>query len=278
MLKTVVGLFDTVQGAQNTVNDLVAAGIARGEINIITQDTRSGGMRTSAADAPLQEMATDAERVEKGEAISTDAVAGALFGGFGGALIGVLALAIPGLGPLVAAGPIAAALAGMTAGAAGGAVIGALETSGITHDDAHVYAEALKRGGTLLAVHVEDAQVERVRDMLDSHGAADIDERASSFRQEGWNRFDHTTEPVSVGGGIDRNTAATNRSDVGLHDGSNTATSSSYVGEGDRSSTQTVSSTEPHRVNPTDTTIMTSTENVPRSSRLRSKVYDHLRT
>lgn len=309
MSKTVVGLFDTAQEAQNSIQDLVDAGVPRDQINVIAQDTRNtttdtnpASTTTSAADAPLNEMVEGTERVEKGEAISKDTIAGALFGGFGGALIGVLALAIPGLGPLIAAGPIAAMLAGAATGAAGGAVIGAFEDSGINKEDAHLYAEAVRRGGTMLAVHSEDNLADKVRDILDKHGAVDVDERAASFRKEGWERFDEDAAPVPVNrtpvmapansipvesvpmpaNTAPATTTATERvnttPDTSLMADRTQPSGNTYVGEGNRSPSQTASSTEPSRVNPTNTTIMTSTESVPQPSPLRSRVYDHIKT
>lgn len=275
MSKTVVGLFNTVQQAENTVNDLVSAGVARDQINVIAKDTKGVNATTApgTADSPLS-MGRDMEEVEKGETVTQDTMAGALFGGAGGALIGVLALAIPGLGPLVAAGPIAATLAGMVTGAVGGAAIGAFEQAGISKEDAHIYAESLKRGNTVVAVHTDDSNVAHVRDLLDKHGAMDVDARAEEYRSGGWSGFDHTTdEPVLAGRSSNTAQTLTDR-DVAS---SETVERTNYVGETDRS-LASVSTRGDSKINPTDTTIMTSPEVAPHSSRQGARIYDHTKS
>ena len=96
-------------------------------------------------------------------------------------------LAIPGIGPIIAAGPIAAALAGAGIGAATGGLIGGLTDLGIPDEEAHTYAEGVRRGGTLVTAtaHTE-MQAARAVDILHRHGAVDIEERAASWRQDGW--------------------------------------------------------------------------------------------
>jgi len=271
MAKTVVGLFGTVQEAQNTVNDLVSAGVARDQINVITRNTAAGTAGTS--DDPLQ-MGRDMEEVEKGETVMQDTVAGAIFGGAGGALLGVLALAIPGLGPLLAAGPIAATLAGVATGAVGGAAIGAFEQAGISKEDAHVYAESIKRGNTVVAVHSDESGVMRIREILDKHGAMDVESRAEEYRQAGWSGFDHTTEaPVLAGTGHNR--MGEDATDRAVRD-TETVERTNYVGETNRSPVQVSNASNP--ASPTDTTIMTSPEVPPRPERQNARVYDHLKS
>lgn len=168
MQHSVVGLFNNREQARAAVDDLVStAGFTREQVSIITP---------GEAGASPMEMASDVDRVEKGQSVVTDTVAGALFGGAGGALLGVLALAIPGLGPVLAAGPIAATIAGITTGAAGGAAIGVLEEAGIGSDETHLYAEAIQRGGTLVTVTTSEENAGRVRDLLNNHDAADVDD------------------------------------------------------------------------------------------------------
>lgn len=209
MAKNVVALFENAQQAQSALQDLQGAGIPRDQINLVTQDRR--------AQNDVPNFAQDTERVEKGEAIMTDTAAGALFGGAGGALLGVAALAIPGLGPILAAGPIAATIAGVITGAAGGAAIGALQDAGIGEGDAHIYAEAVRRGGTLLMVHTSDDNSDRVQDLLDRHKPVDIDELSEDYRRGGWDRFDETREFTAVGSPAS-GSASTARSGTGSGD------------------------------------------------------------
>jgi hypothetical protein len=92
-----------------------------------------------------------------------------------GLLVGLGALAIPGLGPLLAAGPIVAALAGFGAGGAVGGMVGALVGLGIPEYEAKRYEGHIKAGGILLSVHCRtDAQIERAKDTLKQTGAQDI--------------------------------------------------------------------------------------------------------
>jgi uncharacterized protein (TIGR02271 family) len=117
---------------------------------------------------------------------------GAAVGGVLGLVAGVASLSIPGLGPFIAAGPIAATLAGAGVGAAAGGIIGALANLGVPEQDAHYYAEGVRRGGTLVTVHARsDAIADCAAEVMRQHGAADIDERAEHWKREGWKgRFD----------------------------------------------------------------------------------------
>ena len=185
MASTVVaGLFDSPSQAQSAVEQLVNAGIRRDDISLISRDERT-------ADRPAKR-----ESLEEGTGLATSTAAGALFGSLGGLLLGLGALAIPGVGPIVAAGPIAATLAGAGIGAAGGLMIAALRESGIPEEDAHLYAESIRRGCTLVTVrNVDGTGADKTSDIMDSAGAVDVEERASVYRKEGWKRFDEQAGP-----------------------------------------------------------------------------------
>ena len=143
MTQTVTGLYDTYDEAKRTVTDLEAAGIPHSDISIV---------------------ASNAEGVHSGA--GTGAGVGAIVGGGAGLLAGLGIMAIPGLGPVVAAGWLAATLVGAVAGAAGGGLIGGLVSSGVSEKDAHVYAEGVRRGGSLVTVRAADSQVGIARDIL----------------------------------------------------------------------------------------------------------------
>jgi hypothetical protein len=195
MAKTVVGLFDTISAAQNVVQELVNAGFARSDISLLASDRRGqyarevGGTTESAA----------------GEGAAAGAVGGGVLGGLVGLLVGLGALAIPGIGPVIAAGPLAAALgtAGATAvagagiGAATGGVLGALVGAGIPEADANFYAEGVRRGGTLVIVKATDNMANRAYDIMQRAGAADVDKRGAEWRASGWTRFDENAEPYT---------------------------------------------------------------------------------
>jgi hypothetical protein len=117
--------------------------------------------------------------------------AGAAIGGALGLLAGVASLTIPGVGPLIAAGPVAAAVAGVGIGAAAGGLIGALTQLGVPEDEAHYYAEGVRRGGTLVTVQAQTDDIAVcAAAMMRSHGAWDIEERATQWRQQGWRGFE----------------------------------------------------------------------------------------
>jgi uncharacterized protein (TIGR02271 family) len=112
---------------------------------------------------------------------------GAAVGGILGLVAGVASLAIPGIGPIIAAGPIASALAGVGIGAVAGGLIGALTRVGVSEEDAHYYTEGVKRGGTLITLHArDDRTADCAVQVMKRHGAVDIDQRAEQWRQEGW--------------------------------------------------------------------------------------------
>jgi hypothetical protein len=133
---------------------------------------------------------------------------GAALGGIGGLLVGLGALAIPGIGPVIAAGPLAAALGGIAgagvgavAGGAAGGLIGGLTDMGVTETQAGYFAEGVRRGGTLLTVRTEDPITERAKDVMNRHHPVDVNERAAEWRQGGWTGFSPTVTPNR--GGID---------------------------------------------------------------------------
>ena len=183
MAKTIVGLMDTQQEAQEVLQELVSSGFPRETISIMASDKGGQGLRESEAQGEGEDRAKGAAK---------GAGAGAAVGGVAGLIVGLTGLAIPGIGPIVAAGPIASLLAGAGVGAVAGGAIGALTKMGVSEEDAHYYAEGVKRGGFLVTVSADDDNAEKAADIMRRHGALDIDKRAESWRQEGWTRFDET--------------------------------------------------------------------------------------
>ena len=192
---TVVGLFNTAQEAESAIRDLQTAGVSREDISLVSRSK-------SGAYSGKEDADTGDTGVHDKSSVGQHVAGGAAIGGLGGLLLGLAGLAIPGIGPVVAAGPIAAALttAGIGAGigAAGGGIIGAIRNAGVPEEEAHLYAEGIRRGGTLVTVHTDQANASRVEEILNSHGAVDVDERGREFRQSGWNRFDETAEPYAA--------------------------------------------------------------------------------
>ncbi len=183
MAKTVVGLFDTAAEAQNVVQSLVNGGFTREDISILANN-RDGTTSDTAGSATA-------------EGAGAGAVGGGVLGGVLGLLVGVGALAIPGIGPVLAAGPLAAALGaagastlvGAGIGAAAGGIIGALVGAGIPEEDAGFYAEGVRRGGTLVMVKSSDEMAQQAYDIMTSAGAVDVERRGSDWRSSGWTGF-----------------------------------------------------------------------------------------
>src|SRR4026208_1889819 len=163
MSKSVFGIATTHGQAERIVEQLQAQGFETSEISVLMPDT--GGPRdvghVKATKAP--------------EGATTGAATGGAIGGTLGLLAGIGALAIPGVGPLIAAGPIMGALAGLGVGGAVGGIIGALIGMGIPEYEAKRYEGRVKDGGVLLSVHCDTSdQITRAKDVLKRTGADDI--------------------------------------------------------------------------------------------------------
>jgi hypothetical protein len=182
MSKTVVALFRNAEDAQRALSELAKQGFRPGDVSLIAHD--GSGKYSKLLEKESR------ERYEVGSAAGT----GAAIGSAAGLMLGLAALAIPGVGPIVATGPLAAALAGAGIGAAAGGLLGSLVELGVPHSEAGYFAEGLRRGGTLLVVRCNDDEVDRVERILNRNGAQDIDEHAEEWRKSGWTGFDPNSE------------------------------------------------------------------------------------
>lgn len=189
--QTITALYDDYDDASKAVAKLEAAGIPHADISLVANnDTRTG----ASADASRSDTAEHAET-----GAGTGATLGTVLGGGAGLLAGLGLLAIPGVGPVVAAGWLVATLTGAGIGAAAGGLAGSLTGAGLSEADAHTYAEGVRRGGTLLTVRADDAHAVRVMDILEEHGSVDIDERQKSWSQDGWTAPSAGTTTVGTG-------------------------------------------------------------------------------
>ena len=116
--------------------------------------------------------------------------------GTAGVLAGLGLMAIPGVGPIVAAGWLVSTLAGAAAGGATGGVIGALTQAGVGKDEADIYAESLRRGGAVVSARVADSDAARLQAVLDS-SAVRVTDRAAMYRKSGWTTFDPNATPYT---------------------------------------------------------------------------------
>lgn len=184
MTKTVTGLFDHYSDATTAVDQLKAAGISDGDISIVSNNS-DGRYKDN-------DVAEDA---------GAGAGIGAAVGGVGGLLTGLGIMAIPGVGPVVAAGWLAATAAGAVAGAvvggAAGGLIGALTDSGVDERDAHVYAEGVRRGGTLVTAKVDESRESEAQAILQRSNWVDLPTRRTAYEGQGWTSFDDTADPYT---------------------------------------------------------------------------------
>jgi len=159
----VFGIYPSYSAVEIGVDSLKAAGFSNRDISVLFP--QSAGSKDFA-----HEKGTKAP-----EGATAGAGTGVVLGGAMGWLLGVGALAIPGLGPFIAAGPIMAALAGAGVGGAVGGITGALIGMGIPEYEAKRYEGRVKNGGVLLSVHCDTSeQITRAKDVLKRTGAEDI--------------------------------------------------------------------------------------------------------
>jgi hypothetical protein len=157
------GIFKSRAQAEACVDTLMGSGFRSDDISILAPDQDT-----------TKELATE-KNTKAPEGTTTGATAGGAVGGTLGLLAGIGALAIPGVGPFIAAGPIMGALAGLGVGAAAGGLIGALVGMGIPEYEAKRYEGRVKDGGILLSVHCDDSDwVSKAKDILERSGAEDV--------------------------------------------------------------------------------------------------------
>jgi hypothetical protein len=170
---SVYGIYPSRTAVEEAVQNLRTAGFRSTDISVLLPDNQ--GTKDFAHE----------KNTKAPEGVTTGAISGGIAGGVLGWLTGVGALAIPGLGPLIAAGPIVAALAG--AGALGtlGGIVGALVGMGIPEYEARRYEGRIRDGGVLLSVHCDTSDwVRRAKEVLQQSGAQDIGaagEKAGDF-------------------------------------------------------------------------------------------------
>lgn len=176
--KSVFGLSRDEGQACRIIENLRAAGFSNNDVSVLLPDTNS-----------TREFAY-AKGTKAPEGAATGAGTGGVLGGVLGWLVGIGALAIPGLGPFVAAGPLMAALSGAAVGGAAGGLIGTLVGMGIPEYEAKRYESRLREGRILMAVHAESSdQTKQAKEIFERGGAEDIatsgEERVSDKEREG---------------------------------------------------------------------------------------------
>jgi hypothetical protein len=179
-MKTVVGLYEDIGDAQATINDLVRSGFDRADISLVASN------RWTDEDFPAAGVEVD----QVGTDVATGMATGGVIGGLGGVLLGLGALAIPGIGPIIAAGPLVAGLAGAGVGAAVGGLVGALVSWGVPQEEADLYAESVRRGGILVGLKVDESRVEKAVGIMNRYNPIDVERRSEYWRETGWTGYD----------------------------------------------------------------------------------------
>lgn len=161
--KAVFGIYNTRAEVEDAIGRLRAAGFRATDISVLLPENLGNKDMGVAGATKAPEGAT------------AGGVSGATIGGVLGWLAGIGTLAIPGIGPLIAAGPIVGALAGLGAGGATGALVGALAGYGIPEYEAKRYEGRVRKGGTLLSVHTDDSEwTSKAKSILGETGAEDV--------------------------------------------------------------------------------------------------------
>jgi hypothetical protein len=185
---SVFGIYSTRDGVERATDALLQAGFTASDISVLLPESLANPSQKPSSSINVSAMKDGKVVKETGsgeigtekntkapEGATAGAVSGATVGGVLGLLAGIGALAIPGVGPLIAAGPIMAALAGMGVGGAVGGVTGALIGFGIPEFEAKKYEGRLKKGGILFSVHCDTSeQVKRAKEIVERTGGEDV--------------------------------------------------------------------------------------------------------
>src|ERR1700723_4432235 len=187
----VFGIYATPGTAEAAVDHLLSKGFSNAAISVLLPDDESTRAFAHEKNTKAPEGAT------------AGGTTGGVIGGTLGLLAGIGALAIPGVGPLIAAGPIMATLAGVGVGGAVGGLVGALVGMGIPEYEAKRYEGAVKGGGTLLSVHCDTSeQIDAAKRALKETGASDISSsgEATGDKREGGGRREAVADESRGGG------------------------------------------------------------------------------
>jgi hypothetical protein len=183
MARTLVGHFNDSQQAQAVVQELEQHGFTADDLSYVSSDGSGRFAQPSGG----------------GRNETSGTVKGAAAGSVSGLLLGLAALAIPGIGPVVAAGQIAVVLGGAGAGAAAGGLIGALTDVGMSKADADRWTQAVREGGTLVLVRVNDDNAGRARSIIASHEPVDVAEHDPAVHESGLDPSDPHARPANYG-------------------------------------------------------------------------------
>ena len=187
MTVTISRLYNTHAEARAAVQSLESSGVKHNDISILASNADNWYANdTKPTLVPDRDLDGKDDRAEGAR---TGAGIGAAVGGTAGLLAGLGLMAIPGVGPVVAAGWLVATLTGAAAVGTAGGIVGAMTQAGVSPEDADVYAESIRRGGALVSVRVEEGDRARVQALMDK-SSVNASNRAAMYRKDGWQRFD----------------------------------------------------------------------------------------
>jgi len=178
-MQTITKVYDTYDKARSAADELESGGIPMSKISVLANRYESEKFG----------------EIERTTELGAGVGAGAVIGGAAGLLAGLGVMAIPGLGQVVAAGWLASTALGAIAGGATGGIVGSLIAAGVPVEDAHVYSEAVRRGGTLVSVQAEDHNVAKVQSILGNYIPLDPVTQGAAYRKAGWSAFDPDAGP-----------------------------------------------------------------------------------
>jgi hypothetical protein len=190
-METIVGLFHNHHDADRALDALEDAGLTRDVLSVVAQE---GVVDVDEIDDDGTIYDDDDDNIDAGEGAAIGAAEGGIIGGLAGLLAGIGAIAIPGVGPVIAAGSLATALAATIGGAAVGAgsgaltggLVGALIDAGVPDEHAHTYAEGVRRGGVLVTVHAQGQHAGIAKNIMHNAGAVDVDTVRDDWMDDGW--------------------------------------------------------------------------------------------
>jgi hypothetical protein len=161
------------------------------------EDARNVAVRLGEAGVPAKDISLIG-RQETGDSNAAEGAGiGGAVGGLAGLLAGIGAIAIPGIGPVVAVGWLASMITGAAAGALAGGLIGALTQAGVDERDAHCYAETVRRGGAVVAVRADEERAPAIGAIMDGATPIDMASRRAAYEREGWTQFDANATPYN---------------------------------------------------------------------------------
>jgi hypothetical protein len=173
-MKTIAGVFPSIEQAELALRELERRGIPNEDLHLIAGNDKN----------------RHEEFLKKAKQASTStgaaAASAASFGGGVGIIASLVALAIPGVGPIIAGEAMATVLTGLGIGAAAGGLIGAFKNMGISHEEAPLYEEAVRRGAVIAIAKVNDPMAADAVATMNLHGGSDVRKEADTWRESGW--------------------------------------------------------------------------------------------